>query len=295
MTRIQQSIEIGVPAHIVYSRLTQFEDYPRFMQDVESVHQLDDTHLHWTTKMSNRDVEWDATITERVPDSCIAWHNTSGPTNAGKVEVQAVGPGASCVVLTLEADPEQVPGSSAGNGEAEMSQRLEQDLARLKEFIEARGRDAAARADANRNASGEAAGAQRSGFAAGSEGWDGTEDPAQPALAAARNAARAADGAMHSAAATESEAAAHRTTQSDYSLSQSSADEAEDGRFSVAEEISLDQQSDAARRVGQMPEDVAAASNPSDADAQSMRRNGQDTKDDEKLKQSIERAVPPSE
>jgi hypothetical protein len=45
------------------------------------------------------------------------------------------------------------------------------------------------------------------------------------------------------------------TTQSPAWLSQSSDDDQpEDGRFSIAEEQNVDQQSDQARRVGQMPE-----------------------------------------
>jgi hypothetical protein len=35
-------------------------------------------------------------------------------------------------------------------------------------------------------------------------------------------------------------------------------DSADDGRFDVAEEVSLDQQSDSSRKVGQLPDDDAA-------------------------------------
>jgi uncharacterized membrane protein len=139
MATIQQSIEIRVPVHAAYNQLTQFEDYPRFMEEVKTVQQLDDTHLHWTTIMSNRPVEWDAEITEQEPDRCIAWHNISSPTNAGRVELQPVGSDASRVVFTLESRPEQVPGSPAGNSEEAMAQRLKLDLARLRDVIEARG------------------------------------------------------------------------------------------------------------------------------------------------------------
>lgn len=59
MTRIEQSIEINVPVGTAYRQLTQFEQYPRFMEDVEEVRQLDDTHLHWHTKTGNLDMEWD--------------------------------------------------------------------------------------------------------------------------------------------------------------------------------------------------------------------------------------------
>jgi hypothetical protein len=44
------------------------------------------------------------------------------------------------------------------------------------------------------------------------------------------------------------------------------ADQSADGRFEVAEEINLDQQSDATRRVGQTPEGIA-----SDAVAESLK------------------------
>jgi hypothetical protein len=44
------------------------------------------------------------------------------------------------------------------------------------------------------------------------------------------------------------------------------ADQSADGRFEVAEEVNLDQQSDATRRVGQTPEGIA-----SDAVAESLK------------------------
>lgn len=139
MPRIQQSVEVNLPVRVIYNQLTQFEDYPRFMQDVELVQQVDDTHLHWKAKMADQDMEWDAEITEQIPDQCIAWHNMSGPKNAGRIEVQPAGPDMSRVTMTMDAEQGQVPGSSAGGGENEMSQRLADNLTRLKEFIENRG------------------------------------------------------------------------------------------------------------------------------------------------------------
>ncbi|HEY0844296.1 MAG TPA: SRPBCC family protein [Noviherbaspirillum sp.] len=167
MATIQQSIDINVPVHTAYNQLTQFEDYPRFMEEVEAVRQIDDTHLHWKTVMSNRPVEWDAEITEQEPDRCIAWRNVSGPTNTGKVEVEPAGPDSSRVTLTIQVEPEQVPGSSADNGEQQMAQRLRLDLARLKEFIESR-----------------RARTPSAPYAAGSEGFSGDEDATAPMTSA---------------------------------------------------------------------------------------------------------------
>jgi hypothetical protein len=188
MATVQQSIEIRVPLHTAYTQLTRFEDYPRFMDEVETVQQIDDTHLHWTTVMSNRPVEWDAEITEQEPDRCIAWHNVDGPTNAGKVELQPVGPDMSRVVFTLESRPEQVPGSLAGYSEEEMARRLKLDLARLKDFIEAHGTEAGADPQEGRGSPRNSP-VPTSSYAAGSEGFAGVEEPTAPVTSSARTVA----------------------------------------------------------------------------------------------------------
>lgn len=203
MPRIQESIDLKVPAHIAYQQLSRFEDYPRFMEEVDAVQRLDDGHLHWTTTMANRPVEWDAEITEQEPERCIAWRNTSGPTNSGRVEVQPAGADASRVTLTLESDAEQVPGSMEGYGEQDMAQRLRLDLARMKDFIEERGNgNTGNTGNTNMQQSAQAQGKQQgergsprnspvatSSYAAGSEGFSGEEVPDAPMVSAAQPAA----------------------------------------------------------------------------------------------------------
>ena len=320
MPRIQKSIEVSVPVHALYARLTQFEDYPRFMSDVETVRRLDDTHLHWTTRISHRDVEWDAAIIEQVPDRCIAWQNTSGPTNAGKVELEPAGPDTSRVILTLEAELEQVPGSSTGNSETEMSQRLQEDLLRLKDFVE-NSMSGSRREDVhgvNAAAGDTGAGTRNSApYAAGSEGWDGSEDPEQPVISANRAEADRAGEAVpptpfvapsvapSSQNQEKNQAASFgqltqamepvRNTQSDYSLSEGARDADEDhDASSVAEEVNFDEQSAAARRVGQMPAETSSAG-AAEGMAKAMKLDEQESANKEKLKDAIERNVPPSD
>ena len=47
METIEKSIDINVPVRTAYNQWTQFEEFPRFMEGVESVKQLDDTTLLW--------------------------------------------------------------------------------------------------------------------------------------------------------------------------------------------------------------------------------------------------------
>ena len=78
MSTIEQSIDVAVPVRTAYNQWTQFEEFPRFMEGVEEVRQLDDTHLHWRTKVGGREKEFDAQITEQRPDERIAWSSTQG-------------------------------------------------------------------------------------------------------------------------------------------------------------------------------------------------------------------------
>ena len=47
MSVIEKSIEINVPVRAAYNQWTQFEEFPRFMEGVKQVKQIDDKHLHW--------------------------------------------------------------------------------------------------------------------------------------------------------------------------------------------------------------------------------------------------------
>lgn len=137
MASIQHTIDIDIPAHALYQQLSQFENYPQFFDNVEKVEQIDATRLHWTTKMANRPVEWDAEITAQESNRCIAWQDLNGMGNSGRVEVEALGPQSSRVIVTLEAEPGQFPGITPGDTKDEMVRQLSRNLESLKQLAEA--------------------------------------------------------------------------------------------------------------------------------------------------------------
>jgi hypothetical protein len=297
MVSVQRSIEIRVPVHTLYQQLTQFEDYPQFMQDIESVEQRDATHLHWKARMMNAPVEWDAVITECIPDQHIAWQSENGPGNAGKLELQAVGTAASRLTITLVSEIDFEPVSPAGDVKAEFSERIWEDLARLRSMVEAKrqqgtpaqtGSGVEAGTSAGRKGIDEVVslgGVERlaqqnstaamrneklqqavetvqrdrgspgnpvpaTGFAAGSEGFSGDEDPSAPVTSAS-----------HMQVSEASRTEKSKSFQSDYSVSKSAEGGMQDERDSIAEEVSFDQQSDAARHIGNLPVDDANGTN----------------------------------
>ena len=143
MASIEQSIEVNVPVRTAYDQWTQFEEFPRFMEGVESVIQLDDKRLHWVASIAGKREEWDAEITEQTPDQRVAWTNTSGAKNAGVVTFHYLADTTTRVMLQLDYEPEGLV-ETVGDKLGFVSRRVEGDLERFKEFIEARGQETGA-------------------------------------------------------------------------------------------------------------------------------------------------------
>jgi uncharacterized membrane protein len=54
MANIEKTIDVDVPVSTAYNQWTQFEDFPRFMEGVQEVRQLDDTRLHWVADVGGK-------------------------------------------------------------------------------------------------------------------------------------------------------------------------------------------------------------------------------------------------
>ncbi|HEV7464851.1 MAG TPA: SRPBCC family protein [Candidatus Dormibacteraeota bacterium] len=143
MASMCKSIDVEVPVSTAYNQWTQFESFPRFMEGVESVVQKDDTTLHWKAKVGGRETEWDARITEQIPDVRIAWRSISGQPNSGAVDFHRIDDRTTRVVLVMETEPKGVV-ESVGDALGLLGRRIEKDLERFKEFIEKRGSETGA-------------------------------------------------------------------------------------------------------------------------------------------------------
>jgi len=140
MASIEKTIEVDVPLRTAYNQWTQFEDFPKFMEGVKEVRQLDDKRLHWRAEVLGKDVEWYAEITQQIPDERITWKSTSGAHNAGSISFQPVGPSKTRLTLRIEYEPEGVAETS-GSALGLVSLRVEGDLRRFKKFIEGLGHE----------------------------------------------------------------------------------------------------------------------------------------------------------
>jgi uncharacterized membrane protein len=143
MARIEESIEVNVPISTAYNQWTQFEEFPQFMEGIESVQQIDDTHLLWTASIGGKKEEWRAEITEQHPDHRVAWKATEGRQNAGVVSFHELDEGTTRVMVQMDWEPEGAVESIGAAGGAD-SRRVQGDLKRFKELIESRAHETGA-------------------------------------------------------------------------------------------------------------------------------------------------------
>ena len=137
MASTETSIDVNAPVSTVYNQWTQFEDFPQFMENVQEVRQLDPTHLHWTARVAGQVKEWDAVVTEQVPDERIAWRSEQGAQHAGVVTFHRIDDATTRVMLQLETAPEGMV-EKVGEAVGASGRAVKKDLERFKEFIEAR-------------------------------------------------------------------------------------------------------------------------------------------------------------
>jgi uncharacterized protein (TIGR02271 family) len=133
---LERSIDLDVPVHRAYQQWTRFEEFPHFMEGVEEVRRLDNKRLHWVANIGGTRKEWDAQITEDVPDQRIAWRSEAGEWTAGVVMFQPLGANRTRMTVRFEYEPQGVK-ETIGDWLGLVSRRVENDLERFKAFVEA--------------------------------------------------------------------------------------------------------------------------------------------------------------
>lgn len=138
MATVEKTIEVEVPVRVAYDQWTQFEEFPRFMEGVKEVRQLDDARLEWRAEIGGREEQWEAEITSQVPDEKIAWRSIDGAGNVGIVTFHPIAGDRTQVHLRIEYEPHGVV-ETAGDLLGVVSRRVEGDLERFKDFVESHG------------------------------------------------------------------------------------------------------------------------------------------------------------
>jgi len=143
MSTIEETIDVQVPVSTAYNQWTQFEEFPKFMEGVESVTQLDDYHLRWVAEVGGEKREWQAEIVDQQPDHKVAWRSVEGKETGGVVTFEPIDAGATRVMVEMSWEPEGLK-EKAGAAIGLDSGRVKGDLERFKDLIESRGAESGA-------------------------------------------------------------------------------------------------------------------------------------------------------
>jgi uncharacterized membrane protein len=139
MPTIEDSIEVQVPVQQAYNQWTQFEEFPKFMEGIQSVQQLDDTHVQWVAEIRGESRQWTTEITEQQPDEKIAWKTIDGEVkNDGVVTFAQVGDRQTRVNVQMDVEGESTAENIAGDLLGIVKRQVHGDLERFKRLIENR-------------------------------------------------------------------------------------------------------------------------------------------------------------
>ncbi len=140
---VDKSITVSRPREEVYNFWHDLSNLPRFMNNVESVTQMEGNRSHWVVKApAGRKVEWDAIIHNEEEGQMVAWRSLPGADvdNAGSVWFKdAPGGRGTEIRVRLQYNP---PAGALGALFAQLwgkepGQQIQEDLHRLKQILEA--------------------------------------------------------------------------------------------------------------------------------------------------------------
>jgi uncharacterized membrane protein len=141
-TRVEKTVTIDASPSDLYTFWRNFENLPRFMNNLESVTMTGPNRSRWVAKGPlGVSVEWDAEIINEIPNELIGWRSIEGSTidNAGSVQFKpATGGRGTVVKIVLRYDPPAgVVGATVSKlfGE-DPEYQVQEDLRRFKRIIE---------------------------------------------------------------------------------------------------------------------------------------------------------------
>ncbi|KQM16300.1 cyclase [Plantibacter sp. Leaf171] len=139
MTQVIETIDVDVPVSVAYNQWTRFEDFPKFLDEVESITQVTDVLTEWTVKVAGQTRVFEAEITEQHPDERVAWTSTGGEVDhAGVVTFHRLEDAKTRVTVQLDWEPKGLL-EHLGSALGVDNHAIKKDLGNFKQLVETEG------------------------------------------------------------------------------------------------------------------------------------------------------------
>ncbi len=133
--RLEKTIQIGRPVHEVFDAWSDLNRIAQFSSLVKSVQRYGD-RSHWVVNVSGKSFEWDAEITQLVPNQAIAWKSVSGAQTTGRISFAPLGEQTIIHLQMNYAPPLRVLKPFAATMTGQIESHIEQALRDFKNGLE---------------------------------------------------------------------------------------------------------------------------------------------------------------
>ena len=142
--KIEEHITIDRSRDELFRIWRNFEQLPKYADDLESVTAVGDGRTHWVARVpGGKRVEWDSEMVNEIPGELIAWKTVGNPdvAHAGSVHFRDAATGTTDVRIVVDYEP---PGGRLGAlvhaftklfGQSP-EQKIPGDLRKFKERVE---------------------------------------------------------------------------------------------------------------------------------------------------------------
>jgi uncharacterized membrane protein len=132
---IQESVEVATPVRVAYDLFTRFEDYPDFLDRVESAERVDETHAVFVVKLRGRQRELKVEIADERAGQRLDWECAGEIAHSGVISFHELAPRLTHIELTIELEPEGVL-DRLTRGVGLTQRAIRADLHRFKAYAE---------------------------------------------------------------------------------------------------------------------------------------------------------------
>ena len=132
--RLEKSINIGCPVHEVFAAWAGFERVSNYISFIESVQRFGD-RSHWRVNIDGRTFEWDAQLTQTIPNESLGWKSLSGPHHTGRISFAPLG-GQAVVHVLMNYEPPLGELGAMLPLEGHLEQWIERGLREFKTALE---------------------------------------------------------------------------------------------------------------------------------------------------------------
>jgi len=89
--RVEKSVQIGANIENVFHTWAQFERFPQYCRSITHVRNTGYDRSEWTANFDGRILQWDAEITQVIPNQVIGWKSVSGSKHSGRITFAPIG------------------------------------------------------------------------------------------------------------------------------------------------------------------------------------------------------------